>query len=206
MVRVSVKFIKPVLFFAVLITAILTAQFTFSADKKKASVPEVEAPPPYEHKAALKALINPHEQINDEGEVLWAKCLICHRNVPDMEKERSIKDVKLHIENEVKEICYRCHTLVQHPGAFDTTAALFGKSAPLHMIKMPPKRYDNLRIMLKEINTVMPFDPATGKITCPTCHNPHERGILVGKNNWGADSSRRLRSEGLDICQNCHRK
>ncbi len=205
--RVGVKLIKSLLFFiVVLLVVIFTAQPSFSADKKKASVLEKVSPPPYGREEALRTLINPHEQINDEGEVLWAKCLICHRNVPDMEKERSIKDVKLRIENEVKEICYRCHTVLKHPGGLGATAVFYGKAAPLHMIKMPKRKYDNLRIMLKEINTVMPFDPATGKITCPTCHNPHERGILVGKNNWGADSPWRLRSEGLDICQNCHRK
>ena len=205
--RVSVKFIRPVVLFAVvLLVSILMAQSSFSARKKKGPSVPVEKAPPYGREAALKILINPHEQINDEGEVLWAKCLICHRNVPNIREERSIKDVKLRIEKEVKELCYRCHTVIKHPGAYGVTAALLGKPAPLHMIKMPPRKYDNLRIMLKEINTVMPFDPVTGKITCPTCHNPHERGLLVGRNNWGADSVRRFRSEGLDICQNCHRK
>ncbi len=201
----TVKFTRQVIFFAVLLVSILTAQSSFSAQKKESAVPEYKEPP-YGREAALKLLINPHEQINDEGEVLWAKCLICHRNVPDIRKERSIRDVKLRIEKEVKEICYKCHTVIQHPGAFGATAALFGRPAPLHMVKLSPVKYENLRIMLKEINAVMPFDPATGKVTCPTCHNPHERGLLVGKNNWGADSVRRLRSEGLDICQNCHRK
>ena len=151
-------------------------------------------------------MINPHEQINDEGEVLWAKCLICHRNVPDIREERSIRDVKLRIEKEVKEICYRCHTVIQHPAAEGVSATFIGRAAALHMVKPPMIMYNNLRLALKDINTIMPLDPATGKITCPTCHNPHERGLLVGKNNWGADSTRRLRTEGLDICQNCHRK
>jgi hypothetical protein len=205
--RVSVKFIRTAVFFAaVLLVSILMAQPSFSARKKKGSAVPEEKAPPYGHEAALKMLINPHEQINDEGEVLWAKCLICHRDVPDIREGRSIRDVKLRIEKEVKEICYRCHTVIKHPGAFGVTAVLFGRPAPLHMIKLPQGKYDNLRLMLKDINTVMPFDPATGKVTCPTCHNPHERGVLVGKSNWGADSTRRLRSEGLDICQNCHRK
>ncbi len=180
------------------------ATTVFSARKKKAEPPP--PPPPYTDEVALKLLINPHEQINDEGEVLWAKCLICHRNVPDIRKERSIRDVKLRIEKEVKELCYRCHTVIQHPGAFGVTAALLGRPAPLHMIKLPLRKYNNIRRALKEISTIMPFDPTTGKVTCPTCHNPHERGLLVGRYNWGADSIRRLRTEGLDICQNCHRK
>jgi hypothetical protein len=74
------------------------------------------------------------------------------------------------------------------------------------MIEPPRIIYMNMRLTRKEIRTILPLDPATGKITCPTCHNPHERGVLVGKADWGADSARRLRSEGLDICQYCHRK
>ena len=199
MQRNTVKFARQVLFFAVLSVFIFTAQSVFSAPRRRAR-------PPYEREAALKMLINPHEQINDEGEVLWAKCLICHRNVPDMREELSIRDVKLRIEKEVKEVCYRCHTVIKHPGAAGVTATLLGRPAPLHMIKPPLIKHNNMRLALKDINTIMPLDPTTGKITCPTCHNPHERGLLVGKNNWGADSTRRLRTEGIDICQNCHRK
>ncbi len=174
----------------------------FSAEKEEAEPPG----PAYGREAVLKTLINPHEQINDEGEILWDKCLICHRNVPDMEKERSIKDVKLRFEKDMKDMCYRCHTVIRHPGAEDTTAALIGRVAPLHVVEPPIKIYLNIRLSLKEMQGILPLNPDNGKITCPTCHNPHERGVLVGKANWGADSDRRLRTEGLDICQYCHRK
>ncbi len=196
-----------VVIFAVLLAVMLAAPTGFAADKEEATPP---AEPPssayYGREAVLKTLINPHEQINDEGEVLWGKCLICHRNVPDIKKERSIKDVKLRFEKEMKEVCYRCHTVIQHPGAEGTTAALIGRPAGNHMIEPPQRIYMNMRLSQKDIRGMLPLDPNTGKITCPTCHNPHERGVLVGKAGWGADSVRRLRSEGLDICQYCHRK
>ncbi len=196
-----------VVILAVLLAVMLAAPTGFAADKEEAAPPaEPLSPAYYGREAVLKTLINPHEQINDEGEVLWGKCLICHRNVPDIEKERSIKDVKLRFEKEIKDICYRCHTVMRHPGAEGTTAALIGRRAPIHMIEPPRAIYMNMRLTQKEIRTIMPLDPDTGKITCPTCHNPHERGVLVGRADWGADSVRRLRTEGLDICQFCHRK
>lgn len=200
------RFLRPVIIFAVFFAVMLAAPPGFSAMKKAASPPAEPPPPAYEREAALKTLMNPHEQINDEGEVLLGKCLICHRNVPDIEKERSIKDVKLRFEKDVKDMCYRCHTVIQHPAAEGATAALIGKAAPTHMIEPPRTIYMSMRLIQKDIRTMMPLDPATGKITCPTCHNPHERGVLVGRADWGADSMRRLRTEGLDICQYCHRK
>ena len=57
------------------------------------------------------------------------------------------------------------------------------------MVKPPRVMYNNLRLALKDMDAVMALDPATGKITCTTCHNPHERGLTVGRNNWGADSN-----------------
>jgi hypothetical protein len=199
------KLLRPIIILAVLFVVMLAAPPGFAA-KKKASPPAYPPGKAYGREAVLKTLINPHEQINDEGEILWGKCLICHRNVPDIKKERSIKDVKLRFDKEIKDICYRCHTVIKHPGAEGATAALLGRPAPLHLIEPPPNIYMNMRLAQKDVSTIMPLDPNTGKITCPTCHNPHERGVLVGKADWGADSVRRLRTEGLDICQFCHRK
>ncbi|MBI5344992.1 MAG: hypothetical protein HZB83_06625 [Deltaproteobacteria bacterium] len=45
---------------------------------------------PYQRIDALKTIMNPHEQISDEGEILWGTCIICHRDVPDPRKEKSI--------------------------------------------------------------------------------------------------------------------
>jgi cytochrome c peroxidase len=64
----------------------------------------------------------------------------------------------------------------------------------------------NRQLAMKEVYTSLPLDPGTGKVTCATCHNPHEKGVIKGRGDWGADSVRRLRSEGLEICQYCHRK
>jgi hypothetical protein len=161
---------------------------------------------PYEVKEALKTLINPHEQINDEGEVLWGRCLICHRNVPDPNKERSIKDVKLRYKEEIKDLCFRCHPVKIHPGSEGISPAMSGFVAPDHLVVPPRDKALNMRLSKKEVYTNIPLDPANGKITCATCHNPHERGVLSGRADWGADSSMRLRTEGLDICQYCHRK
>ena len=180
------------------------AFFLFAAGVSYSEETKDEAPP-YTRAEALKTAINPHEQINDEGEILWQKCLICHRNVPDPEKEKTIKDVKLRYAEDLKMLCLRCHTVIKHPAGAGVSAALVAK-IPNHLIVPPKLIYQNLRLAQKEVTVVMPLEPETGKIFCATCHNPHERGVLFGKADWGADYVQRLRTYGLDICQNCHRK
>lgn len=168
--------------------------------------PPRETPPPYERSEALSTIMNPHEQINDEGEILWSTCLICHQNVPDIQKDKSIKDVKLHFEDDPNQLCRNCHTVRIHPGTEGISATMSGYVAPDHLIVPPKNIMMSLRLAKKEIPMILPLDPKSGKIICATCHNPHERGLLVGRADWGGDYSMRLRSAGLDICQYCHRK
>ncbi|MBI5233419.1 MAG: hypothetical protein HY880_03615, partial [Deltaproteobacteria bacterium] len=60
----------------------------------------------YSYQQVLNTLINPHEQITDEGNIRWAKCAICHPETPDIEKAKSIDDVRLLFEDDLKQGCY----------------------------------------------------------------------------------------------------
>ncbi|MBI5049263.1 MAG: hypothetical protein HZB54_10040 [Deltaproteobacteria bacterium] len=160
-----------------------------------------------EPKERIPAGLNPHDQIDDEGEILWGKCLICHPEIPNIKEAKSILDVKLRFEEDVKQGCFRCHPERMHPGGEWIGATLRGiPGAPNHWIKPPEYIAKNIEKSLKEADVIMPFEPKTGKIFCATCHNPHERGLLIGKADKGADYEWRLRSAGLPICQYCHRR
>lgn len=162
--------------------------------------------PPYKPVEAFKSFINPHEQISDEGELLVEKCTICHLNVPDQKTERSIKDVKLRFGDDLNDICNRCHKQRKHPGTEDISSTMSGMPAPDHLVVPSSNIKKNARLVMKEIPTILPFEPKTGRVICVTCHNPHERGVLYGKADWGSDTRYRLRTESTDICQFCHRK
>lgn len=161
----------------------------------------------YDRGQALLSLINPHEQIDDEGEILWGKCLICHPEVPDIKKVKSIDDVKLRFEDDLKMLCFRCHPEKMHPGG-DWMGAAMGKGpgAPNHWIKPPEQIARHIEKTLQRLPIILPLEPKTGKIFCATCHNPHERGLLTGKAEYGADHELRLRSPGGPICMFCHSK
>lgn len=195
------RFIKTLLLAGVLT---LTAGISHSADKPGAIVEP--PPPPYERSDALNTMINPHNQINDEGEVIWSTCLVCHANTPDIKKEKNIKDVRLRFEEDPNKVCRNCHLVIIHPGTEGVSASMSGFVAPDHLTVPPKEMQSAIRLTLKEITTILPLDPKTGKIICATCHNPHERGLLSGRADWGGDYGMRLRSAGLDICAYCHRK
>ncbi len=59
----------------------------------------------------------------------------------------------------------------------------------------------------KKFNIILPLN-YKGNITCPTCHNPHERGVLPPgqASAKGASEKYRLRmaAENLQICVACH--
>lgn len=163
---------------------------------------------PYTWSAAVKSIMNPHEQINDEGDVLWGKCIICHTNTPDLNVEKNIKDVSLRFEEDLSEICRRCHTVRPHPSGDEGSAdvRMSGFVAPDHMV-VPPKMIGlNMRFAQKEKQMMLPLEPKSGKIICSTCHNPHEKGVLHSRADFGADAIFRLRSGTIDVCQSCHRK
>ena len=43
------------------------------------------------------------------------------------------------------------------------------------------------------------------RVTCVTCHNPHERGLLKGPAGIGADEDKRLRMATYnEQCTACH--
>lgn len=192
-----------------LITALIIAGMAIagsaahSAETKAAVTP---APaPPYERSEALLSVINPHNQIGDTGEVLWGTCVVCHKDTPDV-KAKSIKDVNLYYPDNPDQLCRNCHTVKKHPGSEGISVTMSGYMAPDHLVVPSKTVTDNMKLSLKEIPMILPLDPKSGKLICVTCHNPHERGLLPGRPDWGADYSMRIRSAGLDICQYCHRK
>lgn len=188
----------------VIIAAILVLAAGPAYPAEKAPAKKIPQALPYPEIDALNSIMNPHNQINDEGEVLWNTCQVCHKNVPDPKKEKNVKDVRLRTED-LNEVCTRCHPYRPHPGGEGIEATMSMITAPDHLVVPSKKIYANMRITLKETPLLLPMDKAN-KIACSTCHNPHERGLLTGRADYGADSDTRLRSAGLEICQYCHRK
>ena len=141
------------------------------------------------------ARLDPHNQISDSGEINNNKCLYCHVEIPDP-KVQTYSDVKLIGRLEV--LCFRCHF----------------KQSKFHPINANHLRIPseaviaNMEESEEKLGVILPLDNE-GKITCPTCHNPHERGVLPSEkpSAQGASEKYRLRlaAKNLQICIACHK-
>jgi hypothetical protein len=136
-------------------------------------------------------MLDPHNQIDANGEIIAEKCLYCHVEKPDV-KFATFKDVKL--VGNLEMLCQRCHGERYHPAGKD------------HLLKPSDMTLGTMREGEKKFDIVLPLD-YSGKITCATCHNPHERGVIppTRAGAKGAGEKYRHRFPG-SICLACHQK
>ncbi|MDD5773464.1 MAG: cytochrome c3 family protein [bacterium] len=136
---------------------------------------------------------NVHDQIDSRGIIREGVCLYCHRNQPDRKVRAQKQDFK-NLIAPMTDLCVRCHRDKVHPGQKDHI-----KHASVDM----QKRKSVYEI---EQNVFLPVDEKEN-VTCATCHNPHEKGIIPwGAGTKGADEPAKLRlvkKDGL-LCQVCH--
>jgi hypothetical protein len=135
--------------------------------------------------------LDAHRQILSDGKLNTRMCLYCHRKKPD-EKTATYKDVTF--IGDMSALCRRCHSIEgNHPGNFD------------HMAKPPPaKALKHMAAMKSRYGIILPL-AKDGKMTCITCHNPHEKGVIAANkpSAKGAGSKYRERLPGI-LCVKCH--
>ena len=142
------------------------------------------------HDDASYMMLDPHSQLNAWGKIIVEKCLYCHTEKPD-ENRAHYKDVQFIGDLEV--ICQRCHVIRgNHAGNVD------------HMVKPSPKALARMQAMEKEFGIILPLDES-GQLTCITCHNPHDKGVIQAESPAakGAGSKYRHRLPGK-LCVECH--
>jgi len=168
---------------------------------------------PYESRSQLCFLchdknqyqrLNPHDQIDDKGQLIEEKCRICHADsIAELRQMKSIEQLEFHAADNLSSMCWGCHPWTPHPGGqfsfFKQT------SGPNHLVKPSVWIKKQLDETFQQHQLLLPLEPGSGKVFCGTCHNPHEKGVI--KNTaaaTGADTPRRLRAQ--KICEYCHDK
>ena len=136
--------------------------------------------------------LNAHHQILDNGALNNKMCRYCHKEKPN-EKTATYEEVTF--VGDTRDLCRRCHPIEgHHPGNFDHMAA-------------PPsaKSLKHMAVMKKRFGIILPL-AQDGKMTCITCHNPHQKGVIAADkpSAKGADSKYRERLPGI-LCIECHK-
>jgi hypothetical protein len=133
---------------------------------------------------------NPHLQLNAKKEILKQTCLYCHAEIPD-EKHTHHEDAKL-IGN-MDSLCIRCH-IVEPRQTFHAR----------HLRKPSDEVLTTIKNMKAQHGILLPLSE-DGKITCATCHNPHEKGVIPDRRlaARGASLKKRHRLQH-DMCIKCH--
>lgn len=145
------------------------------------------------HTIDMDLNFNPHVMTKPDGTILEINnepvCLVCHASVPDQKASR----IRVTFRADVAFICWRCHPPM--PGSF--FAAHFQvkpRTQTLAFMKQHSREQDVLLPLLNR-----------GRITCSTCHNPHQAGIIRKSSAAvGADSHKKLRLSREQLCTGCH--
>lgn len=146
--------------------------------------------------------LNPHDQITDEGGLNKTVCLVCHSIAPNRRNVKSIDDVVFSVTEDLTRLCTGCHVWRPHPAQ----PLPWEPSGPNHLVKPSEEILKQMKATEKRDNVILPLEPASGRIFCATCHNPHERGVQrEEKADRGADAKNRLRRATESImCMSCH--
>ncbi len=135
---------------------------------------------------------NPHQQLTAKGVLVRQKCLYCHETVP---RRRSDTFEVVTFISEIEALCVRCHPMsVGHPAGGD------------HMVVPSTEALARMMKLETEHGIILPLT-REGKVSCITCHNPHEKGVIPEERAAakGADSEQRKRLPGA-LCMECHQK
>lgn len=148
---------------------------------------------------------DPHKMLDDKGSVIASQCKFCH----SLPADKLIEGGKSSgLTGDVNFLCILCHSDRDHPGT-----RLDG-SAPKHLIKLANERQvvadgkiKTVKIKsmkeIKDINTnLLPLD-SQGNITCNTCHQVHQKGLLKNEKNK-INEGVMLRMTMDQLCNACH--
>jgi hypothetical protein len=145
-------------------------------------------------------------------------CLWCHIDAPPADSQPR-DGTSYGLRGKAAALCRNCHIVAQsHPVAGHMSAA---PSADMLQYMSAYEMKSKMRLPLAQLLEIarvtkrtprsIPLDE-DGRITCYSCHNPHEKGLLPGGNPRavGADlkqaTNHRLRIPQGSVCVACHQK
>ncbi len=135
---------------------------------------------------------NPHQQLDAAGLIMEKACLSCHRTVPVADQDRESAMGSLRAEAE--RLCASCH------GDKNTDHPVRGN----HLVSVPDTMQEIQKQKMTGQGVYLPL--LSNRVSCVTCHNPHQRGVLkMSGAAAGAGETHFLRLKpGKELCTYCH--
>lgn len=147
--------------------------------------------------------LNAHEQILDNGKIDKGKCYLCHKDVEKLKTAKSDMDIEFNVaDDNLSAMCTGCHINIPHPGGgFSFTK----KEKPDHLVTPDKDMFSYMQKQQKKNNIELPLQQLDNRISCATCHDPHEQGVIKTKARVETED-KRLRMKRAKLCLQCHDK
>jgi len=147
--------------------------------------------------------LNAHEQISDNGEIDERKCRLCHKDVEKLKTAKPDMDIDFNVaDDNLSAMCTGCHINMPHPGG---GISFRNKGKPDHLVTPGKDMFSYMQKQQKKNNIELPLQQLDNKISCVTCHDPHEQGVIKTKGRVGPED-KRLRMKRVKLCLQCHDK
>ena len=132
---------------------------------------------------------NPHIQLGKDGEISEKACLFCHTELPDY-KNPGVANAKMRYD--LNYLCSLCHIM-------SSTKRGLGMGRRLSDARVRRKEQFE-----KKHDVSLPLGP-NNTVVCASCHNPHQPGVVLGKNGATVPSEHRLALKDIWLmCSACH--
>lgn len=145
------------------------------------------------HLAEEYEQMNAHLQLDEWGEIRAQSCLFCHSSPPNL-KVIGIEYVGFNTES-LDDYCTSCHG-----------SDSFFENHPRgpHLVEPSDLVLEAIETSVDRIGVELPL--YEGMITCATCHNPHEEGVIrIEAAAKGSSNPSRLRlGNSMMLCTGCH--
>lgn len=144
------------------------------------------------HDATDYGKLNPHEQLVG-GEANEQVCGFCHAAAA----ERITASTGFRMDASLQ--CLGCHPVAPHPMSMIPGSGIDSWN---HLVVPGESTLRQMNATRAQTGARLPVEPGTGKITCSTCHDPHETGVIDSDPAF----LERARMRPVARCENCHEK
>lgn len=135
--------------------------------------------------------LNPHAQLT-AGEINHESCRFCHQSGSDG-RVSAAGGFRINISRQ----CLSCHAVLPHPMSMIPGSGIDSWN---HLVVPGESTLRRMSDTWARTGARLPVEPDTGKITCATCHDPHDTGV-VSSDPQPLD---RARLRPVARCENCH--